>query len=138
MLLRRVLLVLCFAAGLACAPTLATALSVEQLRALGAEAARAATYTPKPNYPLAARAHRITGSGIFIVRVHVITGRVAEVLVGQSTGHAILDDAVVRAFIRWQFRPGALKPIGVAVPSSHYPFGKEDALLKIPCNFVLR
>jgi TonB family protein len=118
--------------------SLAGAPSPEQLRALGVEAGQSLQYSPKPDYPLAARARHITGAGIFVIRVHVKTGRVAEVRVGQSTGYTILDQAAVRAFSRWRFKPGALKPIGEIAPQRHDPFGKEDALLKIPCDFTLR
>ena len=113
------------------------ALSSQQLAALGAEAAKSLEYAPKPDYPFEARTNHFAGSGIFIIRVHVKTGRVADVIVARSTGHAILDSAGVRTFRRWRFKPGALQPIGVITPSRHDPFGKEDALLKIPLTFQL-
>jgi TonB family protein len=121
---------------LACGQQL-LALSSQQLAAIGAQAAKSLEYGPKPDYPFEARVNHFAGSGIFIIRVHVKTGRVAEVLVARSTGYAILDNAGVRAFRRSRFKPGALQPIGVIAPSLHDPFGKEDALLHIPLTFQL-
>jgi TonB family protein len=135
MLTRRVFLL--FVLPLVCGQQL-LALSSEQLAAIGAQAAKSLQYGPKPDYPLEARALHLTGSGIFVIRVHVKTGRVAEVRVARSTGHAMLDSAGVRAFSQWRFKPGALQPIGVIAPSRHDPFGKEDALFKIPLTFTMR
>jgi len=112
-------------------------LSPQQQRAVDAQAIRAAEYTPKPEYPLKARANHFTGSGVILVRVHVKTGRVVEALVARSTGHAILDNAAVQAFSQWRFKPGALTPIGVIAPWRHDSFAKEDALIKIPVNFAM-
>jgi outer membrane biosynthesis protein TonB len=58
-----------------------------------ADAARLSAYTPRPEYPLAARQRHITGSGIFRLQVQFQTGRVSAVQVERSTGHAILDAA---------------------------------------------
>jgi TonB family protein len=101
------------------------------------EMQRAVIYSPQPEYPLEALAHRLTGNGMFLMRVHVKTGMVAEVRAVQSTGHAVLDAAAVRALRKWRFKPGALPPIGVIAPWRHDPFGKEDALMKVPISFVL-
>ncbi len=120
----------------ASAAQLRAAASGEQLAALGAETAKSLEYCPKPDYPAEARAKHISGAGVFIIRVHVKTGRVVEVRVSRSTGHAILDQSAVRAFSQWRFKPGALQPIGVIAPWRHDPFGKEDALLKIPVDFA--
>ncbi len=112
-------------------------LSPQQQRAADAQAQQTAVYAPKPDYPLEARANRFTGSGIIVVRVHVKTGRVVETLVARSTGHGVLDNAAVKAFSQWRFKPGALTPIGVTAPWRHDSFGKEDALIKIPVNFSM-
>jgi TonB family protein len=120
-----------------CTTARADRLSREQLDAIGKEAAKFLVYAPKPDYPLEARARHITGSGIVIIRIHVKTGRVVEARIGRSTGHATLDQAAIRAFSQWRFKPGALKPIGEISPWRHDSFGKEDALLKIPVNFLM-
>jgi hypothetical protein len=44
-----------------------------------------AIHTPAPQYPPEALAHHISGSGIFVIRVHVKTGRVVSVRASQST-----------------------------------------------------
>jgi TonB family protein len=68
----------------------------------------------------------------------VKTGVVAEVRVLRSTGHKILDEAAVRGLSQWRYKPGALTPIGLISPWRHDPFGKEDALLKVPLDFAMR
>jgi TonB family protein len=133
---------LCLLIAIIWAQKLAAAVSPEQMRALGIEAYRAAEYTPKPEYPVEARVGHFTGAGIFVIVVHVNTGRVAEVHVARSTGHAILDQAAVRAFRQWRFKPGGLKHIGEIAPWRNNPvakrLGKGDVILKIPCDFTLR
>jgi TonB family protein len=79
----------------------------------------------------------LSGSGAFILRVHVKTGRVVSVQASQSTGSSLLDSAAIRALAQWRFRAGALIPIGVVAPWRHDSFGKEDALLKVPITFTL-
>ena len=120
---------------LACSQTSADQLSQKQLRAVGHRASRSLLYAPKPDYPVAARARHYTGSGVFIIRVPVKSGRVTEARVAQSTGHPILDRAAVDALKKWRFKPGALQPIGEISPWRHDPGGKTDALLRVPFSF---
>jgi TonB family protein len=94
-------------------------------------------YGPQPDYPAEARARHLIGSGMFLIRVPVKTGRVIEVRVVQSTGQALLDAAAVAALKQWRFKPGAIPPIGAISPWRHDPFGKTDALLKVPISFVM-
>jgi hypothetical protein len=54
---------------------------------------------PKPYYSDFTAAHHFRGSGVFVLRIRVDTGRVVEVRVARSTGHASLDSAAVRALI---------------------------------------
>jgi TonB family protein len=114
------------------------AVTRQELPGVGREAMKVLVYAPRPEYPVVARARRITGKGVFVIRVHVKTGRVAEVRVAQSTGYTILDTAAVRAFGQWRFKPGALKPIGAIAPQRNDPFGKEDALFRIPLDFTMQ
>jgi len=97
-----------------------------------------AIYTPAPQYPPEALARHISGSGIFVIRVHVKTGQVVSVRPSQSIASSLLDSAAIRALSQWRFKPGALTPIGVVAPQRHDSFGKEDALLKVPITFGLR
>ena len=75
---------------------------------------RLATFAPRPQYPKEARAHYVTGEGVFTLRVRR-DGSVSRVAVQRSTGHAILDKSALEAFRRWRFVPGATKP-KVAIP----------------------
>ena len=112
-------------------------LSREALIPLFKDQRQFAMHTPKPQYPAEAVAHYISASGIFVIRVHVKTGLVVSAWASQSTGSPLLDSAAIRAFSQWRFKPGALTPIGVVAPQLHEPFGKEDALLKVPITFAL-
>jgi TonB family protein len=136
--MRALRILIAFITVAVCSETVEAVLSPEQLRAIGHQASQAVLYAPKPDYPLEARFHHFTGSGTFIIRVPVKTGRVAEVRVSRSTGHAILDAAAVNALKQWRFKPGVLRPIGEISPQRHDPFGKTDALLKVPINFTMR
>jgi TonB family protein len=127
---------------IACTQVLAAdRLSPEQLRAIGHQATQALVSAPKPEYPFEARAAHITGSGIFIIVVHANNGQVAAVRVMRSTGYKILDQAAMRAFSQWRFKPGALKPIAETAPWRHDAIARElakgDVPLKIPCDFTL-
>lgn len=130
------LLLIPFLLTVACAHFVFAA-SPQALFALGKEAQKLAVYTPQPQYPPEALARHISGSGTFVLRVHVKTGRVVSARVSQSTGSPLLDSAAMRALAQWRFKPGALTPIGVISPWRHDPFGKEDALLKVPITFAL-
>jgi len=131
-----------FLISVACAQSLISTATREQLGALAREAVKVLEYSPKPDYPLEARAAHFTGSGVFIVIVHPNTGRVAQVRIDRSTGHPILDQAAVRAFSQWRFKPGGLKHLAEIAPWQHDPIAKTiqkgDVPIKIPCNFTLR
>jgi TonB family protein len=70
---------------------------------------------PRPDYPYEARRQRITGSGIVIMEIDRATGKVTEARMLLSTGSAILDDAALYAFRRWQFKAGTPGPIKVPI-----------------------
>ena len=64
---------------------------------------------PSPSYPALARRMGWTGT----VRCRLLVapdGRVVDVRIDASSGHDVLDQAAVRALLRWRFRPGALGP----------------------------
>jgi TonB family protein len=121
----------------ACTEAPVAALSPEQLRSVGIEVAKFVEYAPQPSYPSAALARHLTGAGLFVMRVDVKTGRVADVSVFKSTGHAILDQAALDAFTQWRFKPGTLRPIDAIAPQLHMSHGKEHAIIKIPCDFTI-
>jgi protein TonB len=61
-------------------------------------------YQVRPTYPATAR--RIGAQGTTILRVFVADdGRVVDVLVQESAGHADLDRAAADAVARWRFEP---------------------------------
>ncbi len=125
----------------ACAQSLISAPTREQLDALGKEAGKVLEYSPKPDYPLKARANHFTGSGLFIIVVHSNTGRVADVRVAYSTGYPILDQAAIDAFAHWRFKPCGLEHLAEIAPWQHDGIAKTirkgDVPLKIPCDFTM-
>jgi protein TonB len=69
----------------------------------------AAIYAPPPEYPIEARQRHLTGDGVIVVEVDQNTGYVTAAHVLKSTGHTILDNAALRAFSLWRFKPGTAK-----------------------------
>jgi hypothetical protein len=55
----------------------------------------------------------------------------------QSTGHAILDQAVVHALKQWRFTPGALPPAKVQNAKHTEPWAAYDSLILIKMNFTI-
>jgi len=66
---------------------------------------------PRPEYPYEARRARITGSGVAVMTVNPSSGAVTNVVMAQSTGSAVLDNAATSAFRRWRFKPGAVTKV---------------------------
>ena len=64
-----------------------------------------ALYAPRPQYPLEARKHHWTGSGLVGCNIRS-DGTAASVDVIRSTGHQMLDQAAITAFLQWRFQPG--------------------------------
>jgi TonB family protein len=72
----------------------------------------------RPEYPYSARVQRLEGKGIYQLDIDPKSGAVVNVSVVKSTGYAILDRAVVRAFQKWRFVPGALRSAKIPVTFS--------------------
>ena len=71
-------------------------------------------YQVKPHYPESAR--RAGVQGITMLKLRVLeNGKVGEVQIEQSAGHADLDNAAVDAVKRWLFEPARMGKIPVAV-----------------------
>ncbi|MDQ6859550.1 MAG: energy transducer TonB [Verrucomicrobiota bacterium] len=94
-------------------------------------ALKAVISAPRPEYPFEARKFRVTGAGAAILQVDAKTGLVTDVTMQPSTGHTMLDNAVLSAFRRWRFRPDTVSkarlPITFAMPMTidpgrWYPF----------------
>jgi TonB family protein len=73
-----------------------------------------AVYAPPPQVPDIARAKRLAGSGLFLFHVRR-DGSVSRVDVLRSTGHRVLDTAVVSAFSKWRFKPGTVSEVRTPV-----------------------
>jgi TonB family protein len=77
----------------------------------------------RPVYPAEAQAQRLTGSGVFLLRVDAKNGQVTSVEIQRTTGHKILDDASVTAFGNLRFKPhGVLRvtiPISFEMPADN-------------------
>lgn len=71
-------------------------------------------YAPRPDYPVLARKQRLEGSGTAAIHIKS-DGSVQSVKILRSTGHKILDEAAIRDFGRWRFRPHSLKLIRVPI-----------------------
>jgi TonB family protein len=62
----------------------------------------------RPDYPYEARRARMQGTGVAVIEVDTETGRVRDVRMEPSTGHAMLDHAATQAFRQWRFKPGTV------------------------------
>jgi len=65
-----------------------------------------AVYAPKPEYPVLPNGERPEGSGIYVIHINPKTGLVRSVSIEKSTGHKVLDDAVINSLKRWKFIKG--------------------------------
>jgi TonB family protein len=73
----------------------------------------------RPEYPLEARRKHEVGSGVLILHVDRKTGEVTSVTIRKSTGYKVLDDAGLKAFRQWRFRPGTVtEPIWMPISFS--------------------
>jgi TonB family protein len=73
------------------------------------------TYAPRPEYPEEARSRRIAGSGVCVVSVDPLTGRVRDTSMAESTGSLLLDKSVLRTLRTWKFKPGTVSEVSVPV-----------------------
>jgi TonB family protein len=69
---------------------------------------------PWPEYPSAARQNKITGDGIAMMTIDP-RGSVTHVSMWKSTGNPSLDDAALRSFRRWRFKPGSVSRVKAPV-----------------------
>jgi TonB family protein len=74
-------------------------------------------YAPQPDYPVGARGRGWEGTGLFRCSVRP-DGAVSSVIVLQSTGYEILDQAAIAAFHRWHFKPGTVKAVRIPLSFS--------------------
>jgi TonB family protein len=74
-----------------------------------------ALYRSLPEYPREARDNGLTGKRIAAVKVDPATGYVTSVSMVKGTGYEILDDAALRAFQRWRFRPRSITTLEIPI-----------------------
>ncbi len=94
-----------------------------------AQAARLSAYTPKPEYPPAARRSHITGFGIFRLHVQPRSGTVTAVQVDRSTGDTSLDAAATDTLRHWRLKPDVMR----AYRLPHDPSGL--VIVRVPIGF---
>jgi TonB family protein len=70
---------------------------------------------PQPEYPYEARRQRVTGTGIVIMTVDSGSGRVTDVMMDESTGSLVLDNAAIAGFRRWRFKPGTVSRVRLPI-----------------------
>ena len=90
---------------------------------------------PDPEYPLEAQRRHERGSGVFLLRVTIHTGRVTQVIVARSCGYKSLDDAAVRGFLQWRFKPDVLVHRDIHKPRLTPPVSAEECLVLVPLTF---
>jgi TonB family protein len=74
-----------------------------------------AVSAPRPEYPYEARRAKITGNGIAMMVVDPANGVVTEVMMSESTGSQVLDNAAITGFRRWRFKPGTASQVKVPI-----------------------
>jgi TonB family protein len=72
-------------------------------------------YSVPPEYPLEAREKGLMGKGVAIIKVDPATGQVTSVSMVKSTGHDILDNAVLRALRQWRYRPRGITTFEIPI-----------------------
>ena len=83
-------------------------LSISSARVLAVSA-------PRPEYPYEARRAKITGNGIAMMVVDPANGLVTDVMMLESTGSPVLDNAAIAGFRRWRFKPGSASQVKVPI-----------------------
>lgn len=102
-------------AVLACIHTPVLAAPPEQMPAAEAMKEGLLVSAPFPDYSFQARKQRLEGTGIFELKFDLATGHLREIHAVQSTGHALLDGACIRAFKQWRIKPHSVPKIRVPV-----------------------
>ena len=79
---------------------------------------------PAPEYPLAAQKRGLEGQ--VVLKVHVLaSGSPDKVTVAKSSGHAILDEAAIKAVLQWAFAPARRGSTPI------------DGWVQVPLNFKI-
>ena len=78
------------------------------------ELVRYALASPWPAYPEEAQKAKLTGSGLYGLRINK-AGATTEVVIVKSSGGAVLDNAAKNAFKKWRFKPAIFTRVRVPV-----------------------
>jgi TonB family protein len=78
------------------------------------ELMRYALTSPAAAYPEEAQKAKITGNGLYELRISK-TGVTTEVIIIKSSGSAVLDKAAKNAFLKWRFKPAVFSRVRVPV-----------------------
>jgi TonB family protein len=70
---------------------------------------------PLPEYTYEAKRRNLAGSGICLVTVDPVTGRVTDARMFQSTGSNMLDKLTIQTFKSWRFKPGTVSQVRVPI-----------------------
>ena len=79
-------------------------------------------YAPRPEYPFVAWRNEYSGSGVALLEIDKRTGYVTSATMLKSMGHRILDDAALKAFRQWRFKPGTVSKVKVPITYTHPGF----------------
>jgi TonB family protein len=71
-------------------------------------------YAPKPEYPSEAMKNHFEGAGLFELHIRP-DGKVESVNIIKSIGHSVLDQAAIKAFRQWTFRPRSIGVVRIPI-----------------------
>jgi len=84
------------------------------------ELIRNALASPGPAYPEEAQKAKMTGSGLYELRINK-AGTITSVVIVRSSGNDVLDKAATTTFRRWRFKPGVFTSVRIPISWSAHP-----------------
>lgn len=75
----------------------------------------------KPDYPYSEKSLHHEGSGFFRLTLDLKTGAVANIEIVRSTGFPRLDEAAIKTFRDWRWKPGKWKEVDVPITYTFPP-----------------
>jgi TonB family protein len=78
------------------------------------ELIRHALASPAPAYPEEAQKAKLTGSGLYQLRINQ-AGAITAVAIVRTSGSAVLDNAAKTTFRKWRFKPGIFTSVRIPV-----------------------
>ena len=68
-------------------------------------------FASRPMKPAEAIRLRLAGSGVFLLKLDIKTGKVTSIKVVKSTGHEVLDRSAIQALHNWRYAPGTVREV---------------------------